>query len=131
MPRHLLFGGGIIDELTNYQYLNKEKVTENTVVTSLAAWLPFDQLSCKFENIGERDAPTPPNRHNPGMDHTTSVMLKLNVCKMRKGDIHGLFPNKERYNFIPCECHLQFRKRQPISKLTNTWQGIVLEMFLF
>jgi len=32
--------------------LKKEKVTENTVTTSLAAWLPFDQISCEFENIG-------------------------------------------------------------------------------
>jgi len=29
---------------------------ENTVANLLGAWLTFDQLSCKFENIGGRDA---------------------------------------------------------------------------
>ena len=70
MPRHLLLGGGRFDQLTNYltKLLLKKKevkVTENTVDNPLAAWLPFlDQLSCKFENIGGRNAPTP-NQHIP------------------------------------------------------------------
>ena len=29
----------------------------------IAAWLTFDQLSCKFENIGGRLAPMPPSQH--------------------------------------------------------------------
>ena len=29
-----------------------KKVTDETVTNPLAAWLTFDQLSCKFENIG-------------------------------------------------------------------------------
>jgi len=44
--------------------LKKEKVTENTVATSLAAWLPFDQLSCEFENIGV-DAMSPSQSAHP------------------------------------------------------------------
>ena len=48
-------------------HLMKKKVTENTVASSLAAWLTFDQLSCKFENIGGCDTPTPPHWHIPGI----------------------------------------------------------------
>ena len=43
--------------------VTKKKIAENTVANSLAAWLPFDQLSCKFENIGgATPAPKPPAR---------------------------------------------------------------------
>ena len=59
MPRHLL-EGGVFDQLTDYCHSKKHKITEITVANSLAAWLPFDQLFCKFENIGGRDAPYAP-----------------------------------------------------------------------
>jgi len=40
--------------LTNWPTIvtKKENLRENSVANSLAAWLPFDQLPCKFENIG-------------------------------------------------------------------------------
>ena len=37
-----------------------KKVPGNTVAKSLQVWLLFDQLSCKFENVGGCDAPGPP-----------------------------------------------------------------------
>ena len=44
-----------------YQLLSlKNKVMEDTVTNSLAAWLTFDQISSNFERIGVRDAPRAP-----------------------------------------------------------------------
>ena len=47
------WGGAAFGQLTNYIYL--KKVTENTVGNSLAAWLTFDELSCKFDTTRGRD----------------------------------------------------------------------------
>ena len=43
------------------------KVTENNLANSLADLLTLDQLSCKVENIGGPDAPTPSHRHIPSL----------------------------------------------------------------
>ena len=37
--------------------LKTNKITEVTVANSLPAWLPIDQLFCKFENIGGMTPP--------------------------------------------------------------------------
>jgi len=39
--------------LTNWPTIvtKKENLRENSVANSLAAWLPFDQLPCKFEKL--------------------------------------------------------------------------------
>ena len=50
------------------------KVTENTVANSLSAWLPFDQLFCKYENIGGRDTPHDRSRHIAVIE-----MLHINI----------------------------------------------------
>ena len=63
VPKLLLLGEGHCEQLTNNCYF-KKMVAENTITNSLAPWLPFDQFSCKFENIvGGRDASYDPNRH--------------------------------------------------------------------
>ena len=57
------------DQLTNYCYqivpLNKghKKYCGLWPTLLLPAWLTFGKLSCKFENIGGRDAPRPPLAH--------------------------------------------------------------------
>ena len=66
VPRHLLLGGGTYWPTDQLLLLRKKKVTENTIANSLAAWLPFDQLSCKFDNIRGVRRPHTPNRHVPG-----------------------------------------------------------------
>ena len=54
----LHFCWGALYQLTNYCY---KKVPETTVAKSLPAWLPFDhsfdQLSCKFDDIGSATLP--------------------------------------------------------------------------
>ena len=63
------------------------------MANSLAAWLTFDQLSYKFENIGGCDDPTPPigevrsqkiggkvpfkNYVKPEVDGVWSVLLRI------------------------------------------------------
>ena len=69
--------GGRIDQLANYCCY--KKVTENTVANSLAAWLPFDQLSCKFENIRgawSRPHPQPALPRAQSMKKGTSKLFK-------------------------------------------------------
>ena len=48
--------GSILTNLPTIVTTNR-KVTENTVVNSLAAWLTFDQLVVNLKVIGGRDAP--------------------------------------------------------------------------
>ena len=57
-----LVGGGVTNWPTTVtKLLLNKKVTEYTVGNPLATWLTFDQLSCKFENIGGgHDAPSTP-----------------------------------------------------------------------
>ena len=50
-------GGERIDQLTKYCY------SEIIVSNSLPAWLPFDQLFCKFESIGASRPPRPQTAH--------------------------------------------------------------------
>ena len=51
--------GGHLDQLTNYCYLKKGH-RKYCCQLSCSIWLPFDQLSCKFENIEGHDTPTTP-----------------------------------------------------------------------
>ena len=51
-------GGGAFWPTDQLLLLKKKKVTQNTSANSLAAWLIFHQLSCKFENIGPQRHPS-------------------------------------------------------------------------
>ena len=56
------------------QLLLLKKLTENTVANSLAAWLHFDQLSCKFEILGARSSHVPPQSAHPWLlEHDVNV----------------------------------------------------------
>ena len=60
MLTHFPLRGGAF---TNRQTIVADKkVTKNAVAKSPAAWLPFDQVSGKFENIGRRHTPASPGR---------------------------------------------------------------------
>ena len=92
MQRHFPHSGGSFNQLANCCY--QKKVTENTVANSLAACLTFDQLSCKFENIGGLGAPMPPSAHSC---HYWNVYLTFQLYSLG-----GL-----RANFIMTELYLQ------------------------
>ena len=65
--RHLLLGGGAFSPIDQLLLL-KKKVTVNTVAKVLAASLTFDQLSCKFDNIGGARRPPWPHGHIPEIE---------------------------------------------------------------
>jgi len=58
VARHHLLGGGAFSPID--QLLLLKKWSQKILLTTLAAWMPFDQLSYKFDSIGGHDAPYAP-----------------------------------------------------------------------
>ena len=73
MSQDNYYGGELFSHLTNYCY-RMEKGHKNAVADPLAAWLAFDKLSYKFENIGWTGRPPCLHRHIPA---STQAYLQL------------------------------------------------------
>ena len=74
VPRHFPLKGGGVSPIDQLFLIKRKKVTKNTVTSSPAACLTFDQPSCKFDNIGGRDAP-----HASPVGTPLMVLLIINV----------------------------------------------------
>ena len=71
--------------------ITKEKVTENTVTISFAAWSTSDQLCCTFDNIGGGGALSPMPSHCASLGNCEfSFIRELRLMHVESVFIEGV-----------------------------------------